>query len=235
MYWIFLVIFIITVLVPDIVRNDFLFLSETHLEEILIFLLGAVAFAIFMKNEQQLVVHKKEKEKDKKKIEQTMKDLVESYSYIGEVNRKMDLLMNTALGLSNRSSLNTSHENEIYKSIVSSTSFLFKADFATLRFVNLKNSKTTKELRSKNNGPSLKNNTLLKIKENLNLRKYKEFLIISSNQAIENIKSFIIVSGFDLEEEENPKNIEILKVFASQALFLYSYTHKEKQNCPPNK
>ena len=29
----------------------------------------------------------------------------------------------------------------------------------------------------------------------------------------------------DPEEENNPKNMEIIKVFASQALFLYSYTH----------
>jgi len=105
MYWIFLIIFIITVLVPDIVRDNFYAISETRSEEILIFLMGAMAFAIFMKNEKQLIFHKKEKEKDKKKIEQTVKDLVESYSYIGEVNRKMDLLMNTALGLSDRSAL----------------------------------------------------------------------------------------------------------------------------------
>ena len=235
MYWIFLVIFIITVLVPDIIRSDFLFLSETHVEEILIFLLGAIAFAIFMKNEQQLVVHKKEKEKDKKKIEQTMKDLVESYSYIGEVNRKMDLLMNTALGLSERSSLNTSHENETYKSIVGASSFLFKADFTALRFIDLKDAKTKKEFRSNNSGPTLKNDTLLKLKKNLDVKQYKNFLVVESNQTIENIKSFIIISGFDSEEQENPKNIEILKVFASQALFLYSYTHKEKPNCPPNK
>ena len=74
--------------------------------------MGAMAFAIFIKNEQQLIFHKKEKEKDKKKIEQTVKDLVESYSYIGEVNRKMDLLMNTALGLSDRSVLSKAHEKE---------------------------------------------------------------------------------------------------------------------------
>ena len=235
MYWIFLIIFIITVLVPDIVRSGYLLLSEARIEEILIFLLGAIAFIIFMKNEQQLAVHKKEKEKDKRKIEQTVKDLVESYSYIGEVNRKMDLLMNTALGLSDRSTLNTSHENETYKSIISAASFLFKADFATLRFVDLKNKKTKKEFRLKDNRPNLKNDILLKSKDNATVEKYKDFLIVSSNQAVENIKSFIIISGFDPEEEENPKNIEILKVFASQALFLYAFTHKEKPNCPPAK
>jgi hypothetical protein len=233
MYWIFLIIFIITVLVPDIVRSNFYFLSEEHLEEVLIFLMGAVAFGIFMKSEQQLLFHKKEKEKDKKKIEQTVKDLVESYSYIGEVNRKMDLLMNTALGLSNRSSLSPSHENETYKSIVSAASFLLKADSASLRFVDVKNFKTKKEFRSESNGKTVKNHILSEIEESINTKKIGDCLVVSSSQKINDIKSYLIICGFDEAEEKSPKNLEILKVFASQALFLYSYTHNEALNCPP--
>jgi hypothetical protein len=238
MYWLFLVIFIITVLVPDIIRTNFYAVSETRLEEVLIFLMGAIAFAIFLKNEQQLVFHKREKEKDKKKIEQTVKDLVESYSYIGEVNRKMDLLMNTALGLSTRSSLSASHENETYKSIVSATTFLLKADSATLRFLDTKKLKTKKEFHSEKSGGNIKNSTLIELEkdpeseENSNVIKHENYLIISSNQRINEIKSYLIISGFDQQEEENPKNLEILKVFASQALFLYSYIHSEKLKCP---
>lgn len=233
MYWIFLIIFIITVLVPDIVRTNFGIISETRLEEILIFFMGAMALAIFIKNEQQLLFHKKEKEKDKKKIEQTVKDLVESYSYIGEVNRKMDLLMNTALGLSDRSVLSKAHEKETYQSIVSATSFLLKSDFTSLRFVDMKNIKTKQEFRSENSGRTIKNNLLAEMKDNINVKKDNDCLIISSNQKINDIKSYLIIRGFDEKEESNPKNIEILKVFASQALFLYSYTHNEPKNCPP--
>ncbi|PIP28394.1 MAG: hypothetical protein COX29_01420 [Candidatus Moranbacteria bacterium CG23_combo_of_CG06-09_8_20_14_all_35_22] len=233
MYWIFLVIFIITVLVPDIVRDNFYAISETRSEEILIFLMGAMAFAIFMKNEKQLIFHKREKEKDKKKIEQTVKDLVESYSYIGEVNRKMDLLMNTALGLSDRSALSSSHENETYKSIVSASSFLLKAEFTSLRFVNMENFKTKKEFRSENSAKTIKNTVLSEIEDQATVKKHEDCLIISSNQKINGIKSYLIICDFDEKEEANLKNIEILKVFASQALFLYSYTHKEKVNCPP--
>ena len=233
MYWIFLIIFIITVLVPDIVRTNFGVISESRLEEILIFFMGAMAFAIFIKNEQQLIFHKKEKEKDKKKIEQTVKDLVESYSYIGEVNRKMDLLMNTALGLSDRSALSKAHEKETYQSIVSATSFLLKADFTSLRFVDIKNLKTKQDFRSENSGQPIKNSMLAEMKDSVNVKKDNDCLIISSSQKINNIKSYLIICGFDEKEESTPKNIEILKVFASQALFLYSYTHNEPKNCPP--
>jgi len=219
--------------VPDIVRTNFGVISESRLEEILIFFMGAMAFAIFIKNEQQLIFHKKEKERDKKKIEQTVKDLVESYSYIGEVNRKMDLLMNTALGLSDRSVLSKSHEKETYQSIVSATSFLLKSDFTSLRFVDMKNIRTKQEFRSENSGQPIKNSMLAEMKDNINVKKNGDCLVISSSQKINDIKSYLIICGFDEKEESNPKNIEILKVFASQALFLYSYTHNEPKNCPP--
>ncbi|HRY82138.1 MAG TPA: hypothetical protein P5232_00315 [Candidatus Moranbacteria bacterium] len=230
MYWIFLIIFILTVIIPDVVRTNFYFVSEERLEEVLIFLMGAMAFIIFMKNEQQLIFHKKEKEKDEKKIEQTVKDLVESYSYIGEVNRKMDILMNIALGLSDRSVLDTTHEKETYQSIVSASSFLLKADCTALRFVNTENFKTKTEFRSEEKGKVLKNSALADMKENLNVKRYEDCLIVSSGQKINQIRSYLIICGFDEEEEKNPKNMEILKVFASQALFLYSYTHTNNKS-----
>lgn len=234
MYWIFLGIFIITVLVPDIIRDDFFLLSETRVEEILIFLMGAIAFFIFIKNEQKLIFHKKEKVRDQEKIDQAVKDLVESYSYIGEVNRKMDILMNIALGLSDNSILSKSHEDETYQSIVSASNFLLKGDFASLRLIDIETSKTKKEFKMENNNHFINNSELVKMGENITVEKKDDCLIVSSNQKINNIKSYIIICGYDKDEENSPKNLEILKVFASQALFLYSYTHSEN-SCPPKK
>lgn len=232
MYWFFLIIFIITVLVPDLVRSDVFFLSETRAEEFLIFLLGASVFIIFIKSEQQIFFHKKEKEKDQKKIEQTVKDLVESYSYIGEVNRKMDILMNIALGLSDRTVLSKAHEKETYASIVSAANSLLKADFTCLRFVDTKNWQTQKEFRSEGKGNLTKNSELTKIGDNINIKKLGDCLVISSNQRVKGIKSYLVICGYDSEEENSPKNLEILKVFTSQALFLYSYIHIHSQDSP---
>ncbi len=227
MYWIFIVIFIITVLIPDIIRRDVFFLSETRAEEIAIFLMGAIAFVAFIKNERLLIFHKREKAKDQKKINQTVKDLMESYSYIGEVNRKMDILMNIALGLSDRSLLSKSKENEIYKSILSATDFIFKAESTYIRFVDLNTFQTKKELKTKENGLNIKNDELADMEEDAQIKKLNDCIIIRSSQSIKNIKSYIIIRNYDKEEENSAKNIEIVKVFASQALFLYSYTHGE--------
>jgi len=233
MYWIFLILFIIAVLVPDVIRGDFYFLSQTRVEELMIFLMGATAFFVFIRNEQIILFHKKEKEKDEKKINQTVKDLVESYSYIGEVNRKMDILMHIALGLTERSFLDKHKEKEIYESIVSAANFLLKADCTILRFVNIISGNTEKEFRLEEQGKSgqIKNAELTNMEENVNVKKCQDSIVISSPQAVNNIKGFLIIKGYDDGEEKNPKNIEILKVFASQAIFLYSYVNKSNEDC----
>ena len=233
MYWIFLLLFIIAVLIPDIIRGPVLFLSETRAEEIAIFLLGAITFLIFIRNELQLLFHRKEKERDQKKIDQTVKDLVESYSYIGEVNRKMDIMMNIALGISDRSTLNKKKEKEIYDSVIGAANFLMKSDSATLRFINLKTGKTERELKTSGKQILVENKELIGLSD-INagtIKKGDDCIIIISPQEINDIRSFLIVNGHDEGEEVNPKNIEILKVFASQALFLYSYVNQDHLDC----
>lgn len=230
MYWVFIILFIIAVLIPDIIRGPVLFLAEQRVEEIVIFLMGILGFLVFMKNEQKLFIQKQEKEKEQKKMKQAVKDLVESYSYIGEVNRKMDILMNIALGLSDRSSLNKNKEKDIYLSIISAANFLLKADCSFLRFVDQENSKNLKEIRLEKKKNPVKNEELTEMKDAINVKKCHGCIIISSPQKIGCIKSYLIIYGYDETEVDNPKNIEILKVFASQALFLYSYLALENGN-----
>lgn len=192
--------------------------------------MGITVFLIVMRNEYKLSIQKKEKENDQKKIKQAVADLVESYSYIGEVNRKMDILMNIALGLSDRSILNKDKEKDIYLSILSAANFLMKANCSFLRFIDLSASKNLKEIRLEKKKNPIRNETLIAMEKGINVKEHSGCLIISSFQKIHNIKSYLIISGYDEEEKTNSKNIEILKVFASQALFLYSYLSLEKEN-----
>jgi|WetSurMetagenome_2_1015567.scaffolds.fasta_scaffold182207_2 hypothetical protein len=230
MYWIFLVLFIITILIPDIVRRPILFLTEERAEEVAVFFMGVIAFLVFMRNEYKLSIQKKEKEKEQKKMKQAVKDLVESYSYIGEVNRKMDIIMSIALGLSDRSTLNKNREKEIYESIVSAANFLMKADYSLLRFVDNSNFRNLKEIKMEKKKVPVFNEELTKMGDSVNIKKIKDCLIICSPQKINEIRGYLIICGYDEEEEKNPKNMEILKVFASQALFLYSYLSLENGN-----
>lgn len=220
MYWIYLIIFVIAVLAPDIIRGGFYFLSEKRAEELLIFVLGTFGFLFFMWQDHQIFIQKNEKKKDKKKIDQTIKDLVESYSYIGEVNRKMDILMNISLGLTEKSNLSKNKQTEIYQSIIEAAKFLMKAECAFLRFINTEDSSLEKEIKMAACVCSIKNETMAKIKDSDSSEKILNFLITSSHQRIKNIRCYLIVK--DYEEQEDKTN-EMLKVLASQALFVFSY------------
>ena len=232
MYWIFAILFTIAVLIPDIIRVDTSLLVEERLEEVAIFVLGSVAFLTFIQNERRIALQKKEKEKAQKKMEQTVKDLVDSYSYIGEVNRKMDILMGVALGLADHSTLDKKKEKEAYESIINATNFLLKSNNAIIRFVNTKTGKLEKDVKLLDgNSPSVSNKELIEMGDYVNMKKSNNVLVISSPQKVNEVKSYLIVSDYDEDEEDKPKNIEILKLFASQAIFLYSYMLKEDLKC----
>lgn len=228
MYWIFSILLAIAVLIPDIIRGDINFLVEERAEEVAIFILGSIAFFTFIQNERRILIQQKEKEQTQKKMDQTIKDLIDSYGYIGEVNRRMDILMGVTLGLSDRSVLNKKREKETYESIVNAANFLLKAKHSMIRFVNMKTNRIEKEIKTSEDAViSIATNDLTKMGDDINVKKQNGLLIISSSQKINNVKSYLIISNYDEQEEEKPKNIEILKLFASQAAFLYAYITKE--------
>lgn len=231
MYWIFAILLAIAILIPDIIRGDVNFLAEERAEELAIFVLGSIAFLTFIQNERRISVQKKEKENAQKKMNQAVKDLVDSYGYIGEVNRKMDILVGVALGLADNSIFDRKKEKEIYDSIISATNFLLKANSTIIRFINLKTGRIEKEIiPSETVNIDVRSKDLIEMQEDVNVKKEKDTLIISSSQKIKDVKSYLIITNYNESEESKPKNLEILKLFASQAIFLYSYTQKGKEN-----
>ncbi len=227
MYWAFFIILIIGTLIPDIIRQNYFFLSETRLEELMIFLLGSSSFFIFIFKERQLEAERKEKEMKSKRLDQTGKDLAESYNYIGEVNRKMDILLNIALGFSSGANVHKKEVREVFDSVVKAASFIIKADLASLRFVNTKNGKTQQNIIMNGKNISFGNNDLTEIKGDINIKKDKDVLVVASLNQIRDVRGYLLLKKYDEREESNAKNIEILKVLVSQALFLYSLANKD--------
>lgn len=223
MYWFYLLIFIVAVLVPDIIRKDFFGVPQEQVEELAIFILGISSFLFFILKEHQLDVQRKEKEREQRRLQQTAKDLVESYSYIGEINRKMDILMQIGIGLSERPNLNKAREQEIYKSILDSANFLLKSNCSSLRFVNVKSGRTIKDVSSNDMCPIFKNSDLLKMGEHVYIKHFGDFIAVCSRKSINDIRTYLIMNSFDEVQGMDNNNQEILKYLVSQALYLYSY------------
>lgn len=231
MEWYYLIIFILAIMVPHFIREDMFGLSHERVEEIALFILGLIGLAFFMVKRYQLKRNIAEKEKDSRRLQQTAKDLVESYSYIGEINRKMDLLMQIGIGLSNQSEINKKKENELYKSMVEAAGFLLKAECALIIFLGVAENKIKKELCFDNCCSSFdRSPEFFRMEDNIHIKQNGDFLIVSSQTMINGIRSYLVIKGGDRFQASDHNNQEILKYLASQALFLYSSI---RRSCPP--
>lgn len=231
MYWLYLVIFVIAVLIPEIFRKDYFGLPHERIEELAIFLLGMIGFLFFILKEHQLAIQEKEKKREQRRLQQTARDLIESYSYIGEINRKMDLLMQIGIGLSERTNLNEKREKEIYQSITESASFLLKAECAMLVFFNIKTNKVIKHIcHSEKCGSLEQNAAFFSMGENIFIKQVGKHIVFCSHETIDDVKSYLIIKSFDEFQGRDNNNQEIIKYLASQALILYSYIVKNPAN-----
>ena len=92
MYWIYLAIFILIILTPKIIQDGIFFLHEEDIESLIIFFFGLFAFTLYLAKEKALLKVFQEKLHLQKKANTITKDLSDSYSYIGGMNRKFDIV-----------------------------------------------------------------------------------------------------------------------------------------------
>ena len=223
MYWIYLSLFILVVVLPKVINGDRLFLREDDQESILIFFVGAVGLLLYLWKENQLRFHLREKVKIQKEASRVSRDLADSYSYIAEINRKMDILKNIALGLPETSAVTPERMKEVYESILEALSRLGKTDAYFLCITDIRSGVVEKKLDAKGKRcPVLDFASLSKRSETL-IRE-GEYVIIRSPRRLKGCFAFIILrkKNGDLEDPE------IFKALAAQALFLYSIEREQK-------
>lgn len=223
MYWIYLLIFIIAVLIPEIISRDFGPIGEERAEELFIFIIGIISFLLIYFREKQLFSSQKEKAKYQREASRIFRDLKDSYSYIGEINRKLEILKNIALGLPEKSSLTFDREQEIYDSIMEAVKMLSKTSNFSIRFVNSVSNEIERELKGKTSFKvNINKNLIGNIKNNCAVEA-ENYLLICSPRSIDNINAWIIIAR---KKSQLMENIEILKALASQALFLFAFSKK---------
>ncbi len=139
MYWIYLAIFILIVLTPKIIGGAFLFLREEDAEALAIFCLGIFGFILYLAKEKELLRVFQEKLHLQKKTNIITKDLSDSYSYIGEMNRKFDIVKELIFHLpQNTADTLTKKQGGTYQAIIQAVKLLAKTESVSLRFVNVR-------------------------------------------------------------------------------------------------
>lgn len=104
MYWIYLIIFIAAVLMPIVIRVEVGVLAEEYAEALLILTLGAIGFMVYLAREKQMFRVVSEKLKLQKVTNAIGRDLTDSYSYIGAMNRKYDIVRSMIVDMPTRMS-----------------------------------------------------------------------------------------------------------------------------------
>jgi hypothetical protein len=225
MYWIYLALFVLAIFVPDIVKDGTYPFPHERLEEFLIFSFGVVGFLIFLVKENQISIKEFEGKKIINKLFRTNRELEDSYTYIGEVNRKLEILVHAGLGLVKLGRRTKTKEREAYDSVLGSAVALLKGKNAILRFVNAESNKTQKAMFLVNDCQAIKNEEFLEMGEDVHIKKGANYIIASSLKDVGGIKCYLIVEGYNESDDldvGNNHNHEILKLLASHALFLYA-------------
>jgi hypothetical protein len=225
---VYLALFVFAVLSPSLVSRDYLGIDERHVEELLIFVFGIVGLGTF--SIYQRIMERKEKEHEdaKNDYERAKRELVESYSYIGTINRKIELLKK----LANETSLTIVERDkrakDLYGSLIASAATSVGSPMAVLRIVHLEKLRTELEIHHGTQGNQIKvsNKELKKLHDAgaghafLPNENGGEILVVPSGRSDRPVRAFLCVIT-DPSVPTSEIDTSLLGVFANQAELLH--------------
>ncbi len=131
MFFIYLGLFISMVATPFIVQKGTWIFSEDEVEAIILLIAGVMSFVIYRLRDYQIFKYIRDRIKLQKSVVRAQKELSESYSYIGQVNRRTDIMYEIFSDLSHIEA--TSSTDAVLHAM---DSLPYTDDFC-LRFINL--------------------------------------------------------------------------------------------------
>ncbi|MEO5928202.1 MAG: hypothetical protein ABIO72_05750 [Patescibacteria group bacterium] len=225
---VYLALFVLAVLSPSLVSHGFFGIDESHIEEAMIFLFGIVGLATFSIYQRLMERKEKEHEDAKTEYERAKRELVESYRYIGAINRQIEVLKR----VTNQTSMNILAKDHLTKDLL--TSLLANAaaavgsKMALIRYVELDKLRTHHEvLHSLEKGQTFKihNRDLKKLHDSGAAHAYlrsddgQEVLVVPSDHENAPIKAYLLV--LPQSTQTTSSDTSLLKVFANQAQLLH--------------
>jgi len=218
MYWIYLALFILAVLTPEIIARGTLFLREEDVESLLILCFGLLGFALYLAKEKAFLRVFQEKLHLQRRTHLITRDLSDSYSYIGGMNRKFDIVKELIFHLpQDMAEVFAKREPETYQPIIQTVKLLAKATAVSLRFVNMRTKDIEKAVENDPEGifSAFDAKTLLASKKTF--WEEKGCVVVRSPRQAKNMTVYIIFP----KATNRIDDIEVFKILASQALLLF--------------
>ena len=232
---VYLLFFVLTVLSPSIYRRDYFGISQTTLEEITIFLFGLAGLLTFTFYERFVERRARERERVQLDYDRAKKELMESYAYIGSINRKIELLKNMAKDASTAVQ-GKQLPKELFHALAANACAAAGAQCALLRFVELEPLRTEREFSHEQEGKfafRIANRDLKHVHEQglshalLESEDHKKIAIIPSDQARGPYKAYLLLHV--AKGVPDDFDVSLLKIFVNQAEALYhNFTSKDE-------
>lgn len=153
------------------------------------------------------------------------KDLTKSYSYIGEINRKLDILENIALGYPENSEFSTKGKEDVFGSIMGAVQVFGKSDEFALRFIEKPSYEVIQEIKSFDD--LTLNHAVINCEEGKCYSETEGYIVITSPRTVDNIFSCIVIKK--KQSSHSIEDREMMKTLASQALFIFMFLRQKKQ------
>ncbi len=134
-YLLYLCFFVVAVLSPSLYHQDYFGLSETVWEEITIFVFGLAGFATFAIHARLMEGREKERDKAQNDFQKAQNELINSYAYIGSINRKIELLKKVADQTTVSAVDSKRLPKDLFHALAANACAAVAADTAVIRFV----------------------------------------------------------------------------------------------------
>lgn len=237
---IYLAFFVLAVLAPSIITRDYFGVSQTVLEEILIFITGLAGLVTFTVYERVLEKRIQERDDAEANAERAKRELVESYKYIGSMNRQMEVLKKLANQTSMSLITDDAYWKDLLQSLASNAASCADASRVLIRFVELKKLRTEREVHFSANGIkpiSVSNRDLRTLAEVGHSHSFArtesgdDVLVVASDKKDSPVKAHVILAVDPTRISD--VEISLLKVLANQAELVYHHLLKPKVGGSP--
>jgi len=233
----YLVFFVLAVLAPSMQTRSLFGFSETQLEELTIFAFGIAGLLTFTAYERLMERREKEREQTEMDYSRAKHELIESYAYIGSVNRKIELLKKIANNTSKTLTEAKTVPKEVLQALAMNACLSIGAKAALIRFVDTEKLRTEGEFLYSSNAEIIfrvPNKDLKTLREQgvshafIRSEDDHEILVVPSDLK-SNMLAYILIKldGDEIRELDVP----LLKVFANQAELVY----RSFRSTPPKK
>ncbi len=226
MYWIYLALFVLAILTPQFISGGQNVFIEQDIESLLIFCFGVFGFVVYFTKEKALLRIFREKKQLQNQTNLMTRDLSDSYSYIGEMNRKLDIVKDFIFDLP-KTTAGTAGEREekLYASLLGTVSILAKTDRVVLCFVNTRK-KTIEKIFEK----SVKRSLIAHIdpvqllSEGKFFWEKQDYAVVRSPRQAKGVAAFLIFT----KTKNHIEDSDVFKILVSEGLLLYTLDQERR-------